>query len=249
MKTISTFIFAHKQEIILEYKKNEKFKNLPEVKYVLVGKNNYDLVDNMEDVIIAQKFDGNIEDYPRFTSYTGWYILWKNNLIKTDYINLFEYDINVRPNMSGLFTKIQKSDFDFIGYLPMGIKEPCYLLDRRWTTDMIESIKKNYNLDMDNFFTEFIKNNPNSNWSSTSNSTFTKEHFEKYMCWFENIFVDLKNSEFPGHAHERSISFYYFLNKLKVAIFPGFIEHFQLNSHETSPLESNRFDKLFNNLL
>jgi hypothetical protein len=249
MKTISTFIFAHKQEIILEYKKNEKFKNLPEVKYVLVGKNNYDSVDNMEDVIIAQKFDGNIEDYPRFTSYTGWYILWKNNLIKTDYINLFEYDINVKPNMTGLFTKIQKSDFDFIGYLPMSIKEPCYLLDRRWTNDMIESIKKNYNLDMDNFFTGFIKNNPNSNWSSTSNSTFTKEHFEKYMCWFENIFVDLKNSEFPGHAHERSISFYYFLNKLKVAIFPGFIEHFQLNSHETSPLENNRFDKLFNNLL
>ena len=249
MKTISTFIFAHNQKIILEYKKNEKFKNLPEVKYVLVGKNSYDLVDNMEDVIIAQKFDNNIEDYPRFTSYTGWYILWKNNFIKTDYINLFEYDINVKPNMTGLFTKIQKSDFDFIGYLPMSIKEPCYLLDRRWTNDMIESIKKNYNLDMDNFFTMFIKNNPNSNWSSTSNSTFTKEHFEKYMCWFENIFVDLKNSEFPGHAHERSISFYYFLNKLKVAIFPGFIDHFQLNSHETSPLENNRFDKLFNNLL
>lgn len=249
MKTISTFIFAHKQEIILEYKKIEKFKTLPFVKFVLVGKNNFDLVDGMTDVIVAQKFENNIEDYPKFTSFTGWYILWKNNLIETDYVNLFEYDINYKSNINSLFNKIIKTDFDFIGYLPMNINEPCYLIDRRWTDEMIKSIKKNYSLDMDTFFEQFIKSNPNTNWSSTSNSTFKKEHFEKYMRWFENIFEDLKNSKFPGHAHERSISFYYFLNNLKVAIFPGFIEHFQLNSHETSPLEANRFDKLFNNLL
>lgn len=249
MKTISTFIFVHKQEIILEYKKIQKFKTLPNVNFVLVGKNNFDLVDGMDDVIIAQKYINHIENYPKFTSFTGWYILWKNDLIKTDYVNLFEYDINYKNNIDLLFNKILKTDFDFIGYLPMNVNEPCYLIDRRWTEDMIKSIKKNYNMDMDIFFKEFIKNNPNINWSSTSNSTFSKQHFEGYMKWFESIFEDLKNSEFPGHAHERSISFYYFINNLKVAIFPGFIEHFQLNSHETSPLEPNRFNKFFNNLL
>lgn len=249
MKTISTFIFAHKQEIILEYKKINKFKEFPLVKFVLVGNNDFNLVEDMDDVIIAKKYENNIENYPKFTSFTGWYVLWKNNLITTDFINLFEYDINYKSNVSSLFKKITNLNFDFVGYLPMSVNEPCYLIDKRWTSDMIESIKKNYNVDMNKFFESFIKNNYNMSWSSTSNSTFSKEHFEGYMKWFEKIFEDLKNTEFPGHAHERSISFYYFINNLKVGIFPGFIEHFQLNSHETSPLEINRFDKLFNNLI
>ena len=87
MKTISTFVFVHKQDIILEYKKLNKFNILPNKKYVLVGKNPFNLVENMDDVIVCQKFKGNIEDYPRFTSYTGWYILWKYNLIETDFVN------------------------------------------------------------------------------------------------------------------------------------------------------------------
>lgn len=249
MKTISTFIFVHKQEIILEYKGIQKFKNLPNVTFVLVGKNSYNLVEDMDDVIVCQKFYVNIEDYPKFTSYTGWYLLWKENLIKTDYVNLFEYDINVRPNISSIFTKIQNSEFDFVGYLPMSINEPCYLKDKIWTEQMIDSIRKHYSVDMNLFFKEYVSKNPNSVWSSTSNSTFSKTTFEGYMNWFEKLFEDLKYFEFPGHSHERSISFYYFLNNLKVAVFPGFIEHFQLNSHNTSPLPENRFDKLYKNLV
>jgi hypothetical protein len=102
---------------------------------------------------------------------------------------------------------------------------------------------------MDSFFKTYISKNPNSTWSSTSNSTFSKKSFDEYMNWFEKIFEDLKTFEFPGHSHERSISFFYLLNSLKVAIFPGFIEHFQLNSHNTSPLPEDRFEKLYNNLL
>ena len=107
MKTISTFIFVHKQEIILEYKKINKFEYLPNLKFVLVGKNEFNLVENMDDVIICQKYDNNIEDYPKFTSFTGWYLLWKNNLIDTDYVNLFEYDINLNLPIYVFLSKLK----------------------------------------------------------------------------------------------------------------------------------------------
>ena len=55
MKTISTFIFVHKQEIILDYKRIKKFDSLPNVKYVLVGQNDFNKVENKEDVIVCQK--------------------------------------------------------------------------------------------------------------------------------------------------------------------------------------------------
>jgi hypothetical protein len=250
MKSISTFIFVHKQEIILEYKKINKFNRLPSKKYVLVGKNPFDLVDGMDDVIICQKFEDNIEDYPRFTSYTGWYLLWKYNLIDTDFVNLFEYDINIEPSIQTVFHQIQNSDLDFVGYLPLFIEEECYIKTRKWVDELINSIKKNYDLDIDNFFNDYLKEKPNGVWSTTSNSTFSKEAFDRYMVWFEKIFEDLKDFEFSGHAHERSISFFYLTQNLKIAISPNVIEHLQLNSHETSDFpDANRFINLYPKLL
>lgn len=249
MKTISTFVFAHTQQIILQFKSVQKFHNLPNLKYVLVGKNDFDLVENMDDVIVSQKYVDNIEDYPQFTAYTGWYLLWKNNLIETDYVNLFEYDINALDRLQEIFKMIRLSDFDFIGYLPVEMKEDCYIGERRWVEDLIQSILKNYDFNMDSFLNEYKTNNPDAVWSSTSNCTFSKDAFEQYMVWFEKIFQDLKSFEFGGHAHERSISFFYLLKNLKITIQSDGITHFQINSHNTSPLGGSRHDELFHKLL
>jgi len=249
MKTISTFVFAHTQEIILQYKSIQKFHNLPNLKYVLVGKNSFDAIENMDDVIVCQKYVNNIEDYKQFTAYTGWYVLWKNNLVETEYVNLFEYDINALDKIEEVLKSIRKSDFDFIGYLPMEIKEDCYMGDRRWVDDLIKSIHKNYDVDMDAFFADYNTKTPDGIWSSTSNCTFSKEAFDKYMTWFEPIFEDLKTFEFGGHTHERSLSFYYLLKDLKVLIKPNCITHLQINSHNTSPLGGSRHDELFHKLL
>jgi hypothetical protein len=83
---IQSFIFIHDQDILIKYIEASKFKELPNLKYVFVGNNPTDKLNNYTNIIIAKNLPLNIENYPLFTSFTGWYALWKNNLIDAEYI-------------------------------------------------------------------------------------------------------------------------------------------------------------------
>ena len=97
--TNQTFIFVHDQNIILDFERVGKFKDIDNLKYVFVSNNPSDKIKDMENVIIAKDYDDNIEKYNRtLIAYTGWYLIWKNKLATADYINLFEYDIILSPN-------------------------------------------------------------------------------------------------------------------------------------------------------
>ena len=96
--TASTFIFVHDQYIVLDYLAAGKFNDLPEVKYVFLGMQPTDQIEHLVDmgkVIIARNLPDNIEHFPNLVAWTGWYALVRNDLIKTEIVNLFEYDVNV----------------------------------------------------------------------------------------------------------------------------------------------------------
>jgi hypothetical protein len=90
--------------------------------------------------------------------------------------------------------------------------------------------------------------NPSEVWSCTSNSTFSMNTFEEYMEWFDKLIDDLKNSDTCGHAHERSISFFYFIHNKNVVMVPNVITHLQLDSHKTQGHFVD-FDNSMKNLL
>jgi hypothetical protein len=248
MKTIETFIFVHDQEIILDFLEKKKFSNFKSLKYVLVGNNPFNKVENMENVIIARKYDNNIENYPKLTSFTGWYLLWKNNLVNSEYVNLFEYDIICVDQFEKINSDSVNKNYDFIGYFPMSVSDPVYVQMRQYSDFLVSSIKKNTNVDVYKIVDEKFKENFFTTWSSSSNSTWKTEVWEDYMSWFENFLDDIKEGEYCGHMHERSLSFFYFINNLKVHEIPNIMSHFQLNTHGTSPLPKERFDQLYNKL-
>jgi hypothetical protein len=93
--TASTFIFVHDQQIVLDYIAAGKFSDLPDLKYVFLGMRPTEQIEHLPNVIIARDLPDNIEHYPNLVAWTGWYALVRNDLIKTDLVNLFEYDVNV----------------------------------------------------------------------------------------------------------------------------------------------------------
>jgi hypothetical protein len=240
--TTETFIFVHDQDIIINYINAKKYNNLQNVKFVFLGKNPIDKVKNLENVIICRNLPINIEKYPKFTSFTGWYALWKNNLISSDYVNLFEYDTIISKEFTEKQSEILKDKPDFVGYIPKPITMPDYVSNFMWVQDIMPSIKKHYNINIFDLIETIKVKNPNEVWSCTSNSTFSKKTFEGYMTWFEKLIEDLKNGTTCGHAHERSISFFYFINNKVVKMLPGLITHFQLDSHKTQghPVDFNK---------
>lgn len=247
-----TFIFVHDQDIVLEFESSNKLSNLYNYKYVFLGNRPTDKIENLSNLIIARNYEDNIEQYPLFTSYTGWYCLWKNNLIKTKYVNLFEYDTILNGNIDQFHTKFYENDIEMIGYVPFPVRSYEFVLNPNWNESVIPAIKEIHKFDLVEHYNKIVQSSPDSVWSSTSNTTFRKDIFDDYMKWFSPVANKIKDTKTCGHAHERSITYYSYHRKRKFVITKGLLQHLQLDSHKTQGhavnLESS-YDKLFNNKL
>jgi hypothetical protein len=244
---IQTFIFVHDQNIILDFKKNNKFKSLENLKYVFLGSRDTDKVKNMEDVIICRELEHNIEDYPNLTSFSGWYALWKNKLYEPGYLNLFEYDINLSEDF---FKKLKSNvlkNVNVVGYIPFTPFEYNYLGHKPWSEELVTSIEKNYKINSIQYLNTLDRNTV---CSMTSNHTLKSEIFEDYINWVNPMIDDIKVSYYSGHQIERSISLYYLLNKIeRVEIIVDVLHHFQFDSHKTQEIDQNKFINQYKNLL
>jgi hypothetical protein len=240
--TNQTYVFVHDQQIILDYLRVGKFNQLNNVTYVFVGNGDISKIENLSNVIICKNQPINIEEYPKLTSFTGWYAIWKNKLYTEDFINLFEYDINLSDNFNEIINDATSSNTDIIGYIPFSPHNKNFLKHTPWSLELIDSINKNYNIDT---MSEVGKLPNTTICSMTSNHTFSKKSFEQYMEWIEPMIDDIKVSNLSGHIMERSISVFYFLNKIEnVKILPNILEHFQFDSHKTQGIS---VQKLINN--
>lgn len=240
---IETFIFIHDQEILLDFKTKRKFNDIDNFKWVFLGSKPTDKIENLDNLIIARDLPINIEQYPKLTSFTGWYALHKNGLLKSKYVNLFEYDIKYIPEFSDINKEMVKTNVDFIGYFPISILDIVYIKESRYSRELIDSVKNKTNFDI----IDLINNLPqNTKWSSSSNSTWRVDSLIKYLDWIIQFIDDIKESDFSGHIHERSISFFYFMENLNVKLTQGLMFHAQLNSHGTSPLPPDRAKQMYN---
>jgi hypothetical protein len=225
---IHTFIFVHSQKIILDFIRVNKFKDIENVKYVFVGNGDTSFIESLDNVIICKDLPINIEQYPKLVSFTGWYALWKNNLIgDADYINVFEYDVNLADDF---INKLKKQIADIVGYIKYNVHDVGYVEANAWCEHIVNAIKKHYNIDVYSLVASLPKD---AECSVTSNHTLSKERFEQYMNWVEPMIDDLKESNLAGHQIERSISMFYLVNGYSFKIILDILEHFNFDSHET----------------
>ena len=244
------YICVHDQNIIIEYEKNNKFGNLKNYQYLFLGNRDIDLIENNPKVIIANKFDDNLEDYPYLTAYTGWYLLWKHNLIKTKYVTLLEYDVILNENFEQVISKFTYDNSELIGYVPLSVSNYHFINNPDWVSEFFSSFKIVYNQNIENTLKVLINKNPNMYWSSTSNTTFRTDIFNEFMKWFDPIVSLIKESKTSGHAFERAVSFYYLTKNKKMILTNGLLQHIQMDSHKTQGHSVNydkNIDMLINN--
>lgn len=240
-----TFIFVHDQKIVNDFIKSNKFNQISNLKYVFLGDGDTSEIEKNSSVIISKNLPLNIENFPKLTSFTGWYSMWKNKLYNSDYINLFEYDINLSHN----FLDEQKKTFgvyDIIGYIPFNVHNAAFIEHRPWSNYLAEEIKRNYNVDIFNFISNLPKD---KECSMTSNHTLSKNIFEQYMMWMEPMIDKIKLSELSGHQVERSISLFYLINNITYKVIPNVLNHFQFNSHQTQSIPKTKFVNEYHKLL
>lgn len=244
LNEIETFVFIHDQDILLRLINSQKYKNFDKLTWVFLGNKNTNKLNNVSNIIIAKDLNENIEQYPKLTSFTGWYALCKNNLIKSDYINLFEYDIMFNENFYSV--KIDKNKNDFVGYFPMSITDPVFIDMDIYIKPLLDSLFSKTNVDIKSIINLLPKNNL---WASSSNSTWNTDTLNNYVNWFEQFLNDIIDNKYCGHMFERSISFYHIIKQIKVLLTNGLMLHLQINSHGTSPLSNLRSERMLKMLI
>jgi hypothetical protein len=247
-----TFIFVHDQNLILSFEDMNKFRSLYSYKYVFLGDRPVDKIQHLDNVIFAKNYEDNLEQYPLFTSYTGWYILWKYNLIKTKYVNLFEYDIVLDEHFSTHQSRFLSDGLQMVGYVPFPMAHYQFVANPEWNEHILPTINKLYKFDVLSYVNRVVSQNPKALWSSTSNTTFRLDIFNEYMKWFQPIANQIKETKTCGHAHERSITYFTFIKNKKMMLTNGLLKHMQLDSHKTQGHfvnQEEQLKKLFENII
>ena len=170
-------------------------------------------------------------------------------MIKSDYVNLFEYDVILDDFIDQRHTKLYNMNVDSIDYNPISMRTE-FITNPRWVEHIIPAISQVHRFNLVHHFSNMINKNPNSLWSSTSNTTFRSDVFNEYMNWMEPLVDHIKDTETCGHAHERSITFFLHHKRKRQFLTQGWLTHLQLDSHKTQGHEVDNqksYEKLFKN--
>jgi hypothetical protein len=232
------------------FEENSKFKGFDNYKYVFVGNRPCDKIENLPNVIISRNYDGHLEDYPKLTSFTGCYTLWKHKLIDTEYVNLFEYDVNYVPDLLPQISKMLYDKQDMIGYIPFPAPHPMFVQHPPFIDTLFKAIRKTYHVDIQRILMTAINEIKMTHWSSTSNTTFRKSVFDQYMNWMLPMIDEIKVDPNAGHLHERSITIFASMKSKKLILTSGFLKHYQMDSHKTQGHyvdEKNTINQLIEN--
>lgn len=231
---IETFITINDQNIILKNEESKKYINLTKYRYVFVGNNDTSKITHLTNVIFAKNYEDNIEHLNYFLDFTSWYLIIKNNLIKTDLVSLIQYDTDITTTFE--YETIKNLDLNsnsIVGYVPYPISY-CDFLNCNMGAELLNNSLINvYNLNVHDVVNEHVKKTSDTLWPSSNNIATTKLILEKLINWFEPMVYNMGNLKYSGHAFERAIKIFSILNNIDNLYANDILIHYQLDSHKT----------------
>ena len=235
---LTTFVMCHDQKIIKSNIESDKFKSLGNVVFMYVGKGEFTELEKYPEVIIVRDLKHNIEQYPLFTAFTAWYAIWRQGLCKTKYINLLEYDVNLKEDYSlHLKNILLKHKPKIVGYFPLEMRNYHYIMNPGWVSSVFKGIQSVYKLDMFKIIVDVVNKENTAGrepvWATTNNVCFDYSFFDKYMRWVSPLISHMKDDINCGHNQERAVSFFCLLTNTPVYFYQGYLEHVQADSHGT----------------
>ncbi len=229
-----TFVIVHDQNKIITFEKNRFFSQFPKIRYIFVGAGDISLIKSMDNVIISRNLPDNIEKYKYLVAYTAWYSLVKNNLIRTLFVTLLEYDISLSKDFYlKSSTKLKKNPRAVIGYVPHSMGSPYFLSGNKGADILIDGVNNVYQVNIKQIIDSYIKNTGDNTWPSTSNISMSSETLRNFVKWFTPISILIRNDKNCGHSFERAVKIYCILNNIKNYYISDVLKHYQLDSHCT----------------
>jgi hypothetical protein len=221
---IDYFIVCHDQDIIIDSLQKNKFSALPNYKFMFVGNKPTNLIEDIENVIICNRLEFNIENYPKLCSFTAWYAVSKNGLSKQKHCCLLEYDVELSQDFHEKNLKAI-SNADVCSYFVELIDDPMFSKSTPW----LGVFFKKYGINTPKIYEEKF-------WYCTTNFILRNDILEKFNDWFYEISSMFKDCDLGAYMHERMINVYCILNEIKIEYIKNKLKHFQMCSHKKEDL-------------
>ena len=227
----TVFITVHDQDLILKLEQNKVFRNLKAYTYMFVGVRPVDKIKHMKNVIIARDYPINIEKYKSLCDFTGWYALVKNNLIKTPFVSLIQFDSLIKPGFDKLTTKMFRQHPNaLMGYQPH-LLTADYFLEDRFCLTMKQCVKKYYGVDVEDLVKQ-VQEKGDTQWPGATSIFCSKEILEQYIAWCEPMIDTLGADPMGGHSIERGVKFFSILYGIENFYLPQVLQHIFACSHD-----------------
>jgi len=194
-------------------------------------------------IIISRDLAINIEDKPKFLTFTAWYAISKNGLFQDyDYICLFEYDVILDPNLE---EKI-KNTIQQATEVPEIVS--FFKIDRYFFWDISPHL-----------FYHFLNEKKEkydicNEWYNTTNHCLKREILDEFVNWYYPNCIDfwLLDRKMVSWYHERFFSVFMKVFNKKNIVIDG-LEHCQdgshthMNTQKENPVSKDLMDLYYQN--
>lgn len=219
-----TFILCHTQDFVIKSIENGKYKNFDDYYFVFMGAGETNKIYHIGNVIICRDLPYNIEEQKNCLQYCGWYVLYHNNLIDTDYFRIIDYDIDLIQINNETNHKVKSGvgfgyDFYFLEGFGDNIK-------------FINTINDYVGGDIKGLIDTYSKKFNQNKWFSSIDVLINKKVFFDFMEWFKPIYEKSKDEYYFGMFFERYLTIFLIVKNMGYTVTENEIKHNQLKSHK-----------------
>lgn len=226
---------VHDEALIGECEAAGRFGNLRRT-YVFVGPRAARGRPNPR-VVIARNYVPNVEQWPQFYDFTGWFALAKHGLIRSKQILTMQYDMIVHdaPTLAAQATDMLAAAPGPVAFVPGHRSAGNWML-------MIPGFEETFNGGMATVGVDPGMFPPFEEWPSTQGMAWRRDDLVEFMGWFEPLFEVWQGDVWAGHLAERSVWAWMMSTGRGPRFLPGLVAHEGRDLHGTCALMAGYHD-------
>ncbi len=231
---LDVIITVHDQQIIIDFEKVNKYRNLPKYRYAFVGQGECNLIRNLPNVVIVRELADNIEHYKHLVDFTAWYAIARNDLTEGDFVALLQYDTAISTDFYEKTVECITTHPDrILGYQEWPILDENFIDNNMGYKPLADALYKVYGVDLRLLVDNYVAGSTDRSWPSSNNLAMSRGQLARYIDWITPMIDLLGPDVYSGHSVERSVKIYCIINNIS-NIYPArLVHHYQLNSHGT----------------
>jgi hypothetical protein len=218
MPSVEVFVVCHDEAETLA-----RLREWPGFRFVFVGPWACRRLRRDPRVIVARTLPDNIEHERELLTFTAWYGLVMNGLLKTDHACLLEYDVTV-PEPAELKSRLgallEREPADVVSFSALPMASLC---ERDVAPERMREVLRCVGLGVSG-----------SHWYPTSNQCVAAPLLRAFVDWYYPTCVDVIRRVDPDRLswyQERLFSLFVNARGIRVQVEPGLVQHVQLGSH------------------